>query len=98
MGDRIIRLDGKNTTYLIRVNSTGYLENLYYGKRLRDDATIEPLLQNRTMGLGTAVAYDEANPLLFLETACLETSTPGKGDFRTPAIVVEYDNGIRNYG
>ena len=92
--EKIIRLDGKNTTYIIRVNSTGHLENLYYGKRLRDDATIKPLLQNRSMGLGTAVAYDEKNPLLFLETACLETSTPGKGDFRSPAIVVEYNNGM----
>ncbi len=94
IGDRILRLDGKNTTYMIRVNSTGHLENLYYGRRLREDATIEPLLQNRSMGLGTAVAYDEINPLLFLETACLETSTPGKGDFRTPAILVEYENGM----
>jgi alpha-galactosidase len=92
--ERTIRLDGKNTTYMIRVNRTGHLENLYYGKRLRQDATIEPLLPNRSVGIGTAVAYDENNPLFFMETACLETSTPGKGDFRTPAVVVEYEKGM----
>ena len=67
--DRIIRLDGKNTTYLIRVNGTGHLENIYYGRRLRDDASIEPLLPSRSIGIGTGVGYDEKNPLLFLETA-----------------------------
>ena len=92
--ERIIRLDGKNTTYLIRVNSTGHLENLYYGKRLRHDATLQPLMQRRSIGLGTSVGYDEKNPLLIMDAACLETSTPGKGDFRTPAVVVEYDNGM----
>lgn len=92
--ERIIRLDGKSTTYLIRINSVGHLENLYYGKKLRYDATLEALLPNRTVGIGTGVAYSEKNTLLFLETACLETSTPGKGDFRTPAVQVEYGNGM----
>ena len=36
--DGIIRLDGKTTTYIIRVNGAGHLENFYYGRKLRDDA------------------------------------------------------------
>lgn len=90
----IIRLDSKNTTYLMRINEFGHLENLYYGKRLRADASVEPLYPKRITSVGTGISYSEASPLYYLETTCLETSTPGKGDYRTPAIVAEYDNGL----
>ncbi len=93
-GNGIIRLDGKNTTYIIRVNGAGHLENLYYGRKLKADAELEALLPKRLIGIGTGVAYAERDPLLFLETTCLETSTPGKGDFRSPAVLLEYSNGM----
>ncbi len=92
--DGIIRLDGKNTTYIINVSGTGHLENLYYGRRLREDAMLEGLYPKRTIGIGTGVSYSERNPMLFLENTCLETSTPGKGDFRSPAVQIEYSNGM----
>ena len=96
MTDRggIIRLDSKNTTYLIRVNETGHLENLYYGRKLREDTAVEALYPKRVVGIGTGVSYSKENPLLFLENTCLETSTPGKGDYRTPAVEIEYSNGM----
>ena len=90
---RIIRLDGRNTTYMILVDGTGHLEHLYYGRKLRDDAVAAPLISKRPP-VGTAVGYSEKNPQLFLDTLCLETSTPGKGDFRTPAVVAEYADGL----
>ena len=92
--DGIIRLDGKTTTYIIRVNGAGHLENFYYGRKLRDDAVLEGLYPKRMIGIGTGVSYTEHDPLLFLENTCLETSTPGKGDFRSPAILVEYGKGM----
>ena len=94
----IIRLDGRNTTYLIRINENGILENLYYGRKLREDIAPEALFQKRTVGIGTGVAYSEKEDMLFLQTACLETSTPGKGDFRSPAVVIEYDDDNGNKG
>lgn len=92
--DGIIRLDGKTTTYIIRVNGAGHLENFYYGRKLRDDSVLEGLYPKRMIGIGTGVSYTEHDPLLFLENTCLETSTPGKGDFRSPAILVEYGKGM----
>ena len=86
--DRIIRLDSKGTTYIMKVAPTGHLENLYYGRKLRDNALTESLQQKRGIGVGTGVGYTEQSPMMFLETACLETSTPGKGDFRSPAVLV----------
>lgn len=88
----MIRLDSKNTTYLMRINETGHLENLYYGRKLRQDAKIEALLPKREIAIGTGVGYSEKNPLLFLETACLEVSTLGKGDYRSPSVVIEYSS------
>ena len=92
--DRVIRLDSKGTTYIINISRTGHLENLYYGRKLRENALTDALLQNRSIGIGTGVGYTEQNPLMFLETSCLETSTPGKGDFRSPAVLVDYSNGM----
>ncbi len=72
----MIRLDSKNTTYIMRINDAGHLENLYYGRKLRQDAKVQALLPKREIAIGTGVAYNEENPLLFLETACLEVGTP----------------------
>lgn len=90
----IIRLDSRRTSYIMRVGETGHLENLYYGRRLRPDSDLNALAQKRVIGIGTGVAYSERKPLVFMDTMCLETSTPGKGDFRTPAVQVEYSNGM----
>ena len=95
MEKHMIRLDSKNTTYIIRVTETGHLENLYYGRKLKSNAYVEALVQPREVGLGTGTAYSEDNPLMFLENTCLETSTPGKGDYRSPAVVVEYGKGLQ---
>ena len=92
--DRVIRLDSKGTTYIMKVASTGHLENLYYGRKLRDDALIDSLQQKRGIGIGTGVAYTEQHNMTFMETACLEASTPGKGDFRSPSVLLEYADGL----
>ena len=75
----IIRLDSRRTSYIIRVGETGHLENLYYGRKLRADSDLNALAQKRVIGIGTGVAYSERKPLVFMDTMCLETSTPGKG-------------------
>jgi len=93
----IIRLDSRNTTYIIRVNENGILENIYYGRKLRENTSVEALYPKR-QAIGTGVSYSESNPDLFLQTACLETSTPGKGDFRSPAAVIEYEDENGNKG
>ena len=93
--NHMIRLDSKNTTYIIRITETGHLENIYYGRKLKQDACVEALIKSREIAMGTGVAYSEKDPLMFLETACLETSTPGKGDYRSPAVVVEYGKGLQ---
>ncbi len=91
----MIRLDSKNTTYIIRVTETGHLENIYYGRKLKQDAYVEALIKPREVAIGTGVAYSEKDPLMFLETTCLETSTPGKGDYRSPSVVVQYGKGLQ---
>jgi len=93
--EHMIRLDSKNTTYIMRINEAGHLENLYYGRKLRQDAKVEALLPKLENKRGTIPSYSENNQFLFLETTCLETSTPGKGDYRTPAVVVEYSKGMQ---
>lgn len=89
------RLDSNKTTYAFRVTETGHLEHLYYGEKLKSNSSFISVIPMQTTSIGNGVAYSEQNEDVFLETLCLETSTPGKGDYRNSAIVAEYDTGLQ---
>lgn len=91
----VFRLDSCNTTYAFKVNSTGHLEHLYYGKKLNENTSFDVLSLKQTNPIGYGISYSENNNNLFFDNLSFEISTSGKGDFRTPAVDIDYNSGLR---
>ncbi len=78
VNDQVFRLDTKSTTYAFRINE-GYLEHLYYGRRVSDSDFTAAALKN-TIDLGCTVKTEGSK--FFLERNLLEYSGIGRGDYR----------------
>ncbi len=89
---RTFYLDGKSTTYAFGVNEIGYLEHLYYGKKIAHD----PLFYTR--GYGTtdceATVPGEKTGHSFSRYAS-EITFHGSSDYREPTVQVHNANGNR---
>ncbi|MBR1497616.1 MAG: alpha-galactosidase [Oscillospiraceae bacterium] len=90
-------LDTQRTTYAFRVLPTGQLEHLYYGARIgvgrmEDLAALE---EKHAFAPSCSIVYDNEHPELSLEDACLEYSSPGKGDLREPMLELVHADGGR---
>lgn len=91
--DNIFILNTKNTTYAFKVmDSCGYLENLYYGRKINIDST-DGIETQREFAAGNSVLYEEGMDNFTLEDVSLEYSTLGKGDIREPMIEIRNSDG-----
>ncbi len=86
-------LNTANTTYIFRVDETNHLEHLYYGRSIRDCDNFIAMYDKHSIAKGNMVSYSEEHPTYTLDNMLLEYSSPGKGDYREPAIVVRSENG-----
>ena len=87
-------LDGKNTTYAFFINNRGYLEHLYFGKKIAHDF----LLYTRAFGGHSCEAHiagPETDPLTCYNVIGSELTTHGLGDFREPTLHAEHAEGDR---
>lgn len=91
--DTIFKLDTKNTSYIFRVTKTGQLENLFYGKKIRELPDETALTEKNTVGMGTMTGYDQKHQSMILDNICLEYSGIGKGDYREPFVDVTLGDG-----
>lgn len=82
---RIFRLDGGAVTYAFKVNGTGILQSVYWGKRLPDNA---PLAAPELSGLS---GFDVATNVVPQEFA-----GQGGGLYAEPALKVTYPDGNRD--
>lgn len=91
--DNLFVLNTNNTTYAFKVmEDCGYLEHLYYGRKISLENT-DGLVEQRAFASGNSVVYEEGMNHLTLETVCLEYATLGKGDIREPMIEVRNTDG-----
>lgn len=86
------KIDTENTTYLFKVNPLGFLEHIYYGKRISDQDDYS-FLEERS-GFGYGVTREKDGYLMFNEHASLETSSKGRGDNREVMVETEVDGDI----
>lgn len=93
-GQRLFHIQTMSTSYVIMVHNTGHLIQLHYGKRVEDSEHLVELYQNYATELGSSTLYDTSNKLT-LDTVMLEIPTFGKGDYRTPSIELEFNDGSR---
>lgn len=80
------------TSYYFRITKFGHLEQLYYGMRLAAPSP-ESLELKRTAQMGSAVTYDETDPLYCMDILPLEWSGIGKGDFRQSPAEIKMPDG-----
>lgn len=90
--DRVFSLRTKETSYIFRVLPTGHLENLHYGRLLREQ-DYRALHMKRNAAVGGMVAYSQKDGIFSLDLLPLEYSFNGKGDYRTMPMEVEMPDG-----
>ena len=86
--DDVFKLDTKNTTYLIRVSKFNHILNDYYGRKILDES-FDFSKEKYNAPSGTAVNYSEEDFNYVLDTLSLEISSPYKGDYKEPSLIVD---------
>ncbi|MCQ2772206.1 MAG: alpha-galactosidase [Bacilli bacterium] len=89
--NNVIRLDTKNTTYLIRISAFNHILSEYYGDRLGEEDEFLFSMEKFDIPGGSAVAYDDSKPGYCLDYLSTEISSVGKGDYKDPSLII--DNG-----
>ncbi len=87
------RLQTARTSYWFRVTPFGHLEHVYYGPRLPEGQTMQPLALKYTAPVGGSVLYSPTDETYCLDTLCLEWSGIGKGDYRDPPAEIKMPDG-----
>lgn len=88
--NNIIRLETKDTTYIIKIGKYNYLEHVYYGAKIHEDECVESIKPNCYNDDDRWEAYNEAQSVPF------EWSDFGRGDFRDPAAIIKMPDGSYN--
>ena len=86
--DDVFKLDTRNTTYLIRVSKFNHILNDYYGRKILDES-FDFSKEKYNAPSGTAVNYSEEDFNYVLDTLSLEISSPYKGDYKEPSLIVD---------
>lgn len=90
---RIFNIETANTSYQMIADPHGVLLHLYYGKKAAGE--MDYLLTYYDRGFSGS-PYDLGNNRTYsLDALPQEYPTEGTGDFRSPALVVEYEDGFR---
>lgn len=89
--DKTFYLEGKAYSYIFRINEEGYLEHLYFGKRIS---------QKNLDYLFDGIINDFSPSYLAEKNACLnvipqEYSIYGRGDYRVPSVLIRLPDGSR---
>ncbi len=84
MRENVLYLHTKDTSYIINIKEYGKLEQVYYGKRIRENENLNLEIQTSEFAHSVLYRYDESVDTF--EKMSLEYGESGKGDFREPAI------------
>ncbi len=89
VSDHVFHLKTNQTSYVFYVNDLLQLENLYYGRRV-NQVSIDTYKKKHLLPIGDEVT----NGLNYsLNNLNLEYSTLGRGDFKEPSFLIEFDDG-----
>lgn len=91
--EKTFHLYNKEVSYIIRVMENGQLENLYYGKVIRDRESFMHLHEAISRPL-ISVCVPEPG-VLSMEYTKQEYPVYGTGDYRNPALSILQENGSR---
>ena len=89
--NKIFYLEGKDISYVFRINEFGYAEHLYFGRRIaRDDIS-----HLRAFGGSSCYATMPGCDSKSYTEFCPEISFFGTGDYREPTVMVQNPSGDR---
>lgn len=92
----IFHLQSKKTSYIIAVKNGKYPAHVYWGKRIETPEISHALLMRWTCFDVMEPVENEGDELCSLDYLRQEYPTGGDGDYRVPALEVEYADGSRN--
>lgn len=92
-GSRQFHLFNREVSYIIRVMENGQLENLYYGKAIRDREDFGHF-HEETMRSQMSVCVPEPG-ILSMHYTRQEYPVYGTGDYRSPALCIRQENGSK---
>lgn len=90
---REFHLYNKEVSYIMKIMENGQIENLYYGKRIKDREDFSYLHEEISRSL-TSVNVPEPG-VLSMEYTKQEYPSYGTGDYRSPALTVLQEDGSR---
>jgi alpha-galactosidase len=94
--NNIFHAQTKNTSYVIGIREGGYIEQLYYGRKIRNTSNYAALYEKIATGYGNSNVTPQNNNLT-LDNLCLEYSYSGTGDYRHLPLALEMpDHGYSN--
>ncbi|MFT6924714.1 MAG: alpha-galactosidase [Psychromonas sp.] len=88
-------LQTENCSYILKVAESGHLINLHFGDKIAQRVNFNVLDQRFNVKLGSTTNYAPEYGNLTLETLKLEAPCYGKGDYREPALQINYHDGSR---
>lgn len=91
-GETLFTLETKTSTYQMKADTYGYLLHLYYGDRIGQEDT-GYLLHREDRGLCACPNDLGRDRTYSLDCQPQEYPAAGAGDFRTPCIGAEFENG-----
>lgn len=90
---KTFHLYNQEVSYLIHVMENGQLENLYYGKKIRDKEDFT--YQHEEIGRSHLTVCVPEPGTLSMHYARCEYPSYGTGDYRSPAMTIRQENGSR---
>lgn len=90
---REFHLFNDEISYIIKIMGNEQLENLYFGKKIRDRESFAHLHEEGRRSLGAS--HCEAAPELYMQYTKQEYPSYGTGDFRYPAFEIRQENGSK---
>ncbi len=90
--NEVFHLATNNISYLIGIRESAYLENLYFGKRIKMQKSSEPLKEKFASGYGNSIVTPQ-NTSVTLDNICSEYSFSGMGDFRMSPLEIKMPDG-----
>ncbi|MDF2504751.1 MAG: alpha-galactosidase [Clostridium sp.] len=86
----LFHIQGKNTSYIMKILKGGYLSHLYWGKKIKEYRESNKII---FMDRGFSPNPDDSDRTFSLDTIPQEYPAYGNGDFRIPAYQVQLENG-----
>ncbi|MDC7239376.1 MAG: alpha-galactosidase [Spirochaetales bacterium] len=85
---KLFHIQTAETSYIMGVSPFGHLCHYYYGPRLKQREKMENLFRPLSLPYGNSTSYSADNPAYSLGQIGREESTPGKGDYRRPSLIL----------